>query len=290
MMTKEGINCWHSSSELKKHIFSCLEELNIKPSKSRGQNYLIDANIIRYQIEKADVQKSDIVLEIGGGPGTLTKCLASKAKQVYTIEYDKAFAAYLKDYFSSYSNVEVIMGDAIKVEWPHFTKCVSNLPYQISSPVTFKLLKHDFNSATLMYQKEFAKRMVAKPNTKNYSRLSIMINLLAECEYHRTVSEYSFYPQPKIQSALISLRPKREKYDFNFEEFSNFVTVLFTMKGKTVRSILRKQIKRRGEIEENKYALLDQLPYIKRRIFTLHSSELIELYKEFKEKIGWFAT
>ncbi len=281
------MDCWTSSFELRKHVFDSLKELNITPSSQRGQNFLIDSNIINYQIKQADIQSNDIILEIGGGIGNLSNCLVNRGKKVYIIEQDKRLVKFLTNFLQSYSNVEIIQGDAVKVDLPEFNKCISNLPYQISSPITFKLLEHSFDLAILMYQREFADRFFAKPGTKDYSRISVMINLKADCRNLKTVKPSSFYPQPKIFSSLVSITKKEEMIVEDNDSFTSFVRFLFTNKKKTVRTILINKIKRmekQGSTIERK--TLDSLQFMGRRVFTMSLEELAEFHNQIKERIG----
>ncbi|UJG39796.1 MAG: 16S rRNA (adenine(1518)-N(6)/adenine(1519)-N(6))-dimethyltransferase RsmA [Candidatus Heimdallarchaeum aukensis] len=289
-MTVSQSWCWRSSKELRHHVFNSLKYLGVSPTKLRSQNFLIDSSVIKYQIEKAEINKEDIVLEIGGGLASLTKCLAEKAKKVYCIELDRVFSKFLQDFFSTYNNVEIISGDALKIEWPSFSKSVSNLPYQISSPITFKLLEHSFQVAVLMYQKEFADRLFAEPGSKNYSRLSVMIKLKGKVNYLKTINEHSFYPQPKVKSALVAIKPINTELNLDIIKFGEFITSLFTMKGKTVRSALKISFKNiLSNLSDKEKEKLEKLPFIHRRIFTLTQNELIELYNEILEA-GWYSS
>jgi len=281
------MECWDSSSELRKYVLTCLKQLGVKPSQRKGQNFLVDANIIRYQVDQSDIDTSDVVLEIGGGMGNLTKCLAYKAKKVYVIELDKRFGYFLKKKLEDFSNIEVIFGDAVKTEFPAFTKCVSNLPYQISSPITFKLLTFSFKKAILMYQKDFAQRIFAQPGSKDYSRLSVMMSLRAHSQYLKTVKPSSFYPPPQVQSAIVSLETKEVTEVEDIEDFSLLINLLFSHKKKVVRSILNNLLKRK---EKSNILLpsgtLDSLQFADRRVFTLTLKELLELYRSVKQRIG----
>ena len=140
---------------------------------------MIDKNKRDQIINFGNITKDDVVLEIGTGIGTLTIELAKKAQKVIAIEQDtkicEILAKRLKD--EKIDNVELINDDALKVDFPPFNKIISNLPYQISSPITFKFLDYDFDLAVLMYQKEFADRMNGEVGSKNYSRLSAMFIL-----------------------------------------------------------------------------------------------------------------
>jgi 16S rRNA (adenine1518-N6/adenine1519-N6)-dimethyltransferase len=281
------MDCWTSSFELRKHVLDSLKELNLAPSKQRGQNFLVDSNIINFQINHANIQSKDVVLEIGGGIGNLSKCLASKAKKLIIIEQDKRLVSFLASFLNEFSNVEIIQGDAVKVEFPRFDKCVSNLPYQISSPITFKILEHSFDLAVLMYQKEFANRFFAEPGTKDYSRISVMINLKANCKNLKTVKPGSFYPQPKIYSSIVSITKKEKTLVDDYNNFSAFVRALFSHKKKTIRTILLNIIKR---MEKQNVAvertILDTLQFIDRRVFTMSIEELVQLYNHIRERIG----
>ena len=147
-----------------------LDSLGIRPKKSLGQHFLVDSRVALRHVGHAAIGSSDTVLEIGPGLGILTRLLAERARHVVAIEADRRFAAYLRE---SLPDVEVIEGDALAIEWPRFDVMASNLPYQISSPLTFRLLGEPFRRAVLMYQWEFARRMIAKPATADYSRLSV---------------------------------------------------------------------------------------------------------------------
>ena len=272
------MDCWKSSSELKSYIRNSLNQLNIKPFKQKGQNFLVNSSIINFQVAQANVSSKDIILEIGGGLGSLTRCIVNKVKKVYVIEADRILAKFLDDTYGSASNLEVITGDAVKVEFPIFNKCISNLPYQISSPITFKLLRHKFDLAVLMYQKEFAQRFFAEPGSKDYSRLSVMINLKAKCKYLKTIKASSFLPPPKIQSSLVAIQKNSEKLVEDETSFSQFVTLLFSHKKKIVRSVLSNTLKRKVKQSEITAKItLKPDKYNERRIFTLSLEELIYL-------------
>jgi len=158
--------------------------------KKIGQNFLIDKNIARREVDYANISKDDVVLEIGPGKGILTNFIAKKAKKVIGVEIDKYLFNNLKKCCPS--NVELINADILKLDFeslPKFNKIVSNLPFQISSPVTFKIIDYNFSIAVLIYQKEFAQRMVGKAGSKHYSRLSVGVYYKAICEYLENVSK-----------------------------------------------------------------------------------------------------
>ncbi|GAA5819403.1 MAG: 16S ribosomal RNA methyltransferase A [Methanobrevibacter sp. CfCl-M3] len=218
-----------------------LKENNISLKKVLGQNYLIDDFKRNKIINFADLNKNDEVLEIGSGIGTLSLKIAEKVKKLIAIEQDKKIFKILskriKD--SRLNNVELINKDALKVDFPRFNKVVSNLPYQISSPITFKLLKYDFDFGILMYQKEFALRMIGKVNTKEYSRLTSMLHFKANIEFLDNLSPNSFFPSPKIYSSVIKLTPKFDKEFKKYEkEYSQVSKALFQHKNKKIINAL----------------------------------------------------
>lgn len=214
-----------------------LKKHGIKLDKRKGQNYLINRDVLSSILSSAAISKGDNVLEIGAGIGTLTIPLAEKAGHVFAVEQDAKIAKVLEERLEDLkiSNVDILIEDATKMEFPKFNKVVSNLPYKISSPITFKLLKNDFDYGVLMYQKEFADRMVAEPGSKNYSRLSVMMHLCANVKFLFTVPKDSFFPQPKVYSAVIKLTPKDVNVDPFFMKTSR---ALFQHKRKTVKNAL----------------------------------------------------
>ena len=187
-----------------------LNKYNIRLDKNKSQNYLIDNSKLEKILENADIQSDEVILEIGAGIGTLTIPMAHRARKVIAIEKDPVIADILGQRLikEKITNVELINDDALKIDYPPFDKVVSNLPYQISSPVTFKLLEYKFKKAVLMYQLEFAKRMNASVNTKEYSRLSVALHYRTDVKIIDTLSPSAFIPQPKVHSAVIELIPK----------------------------------------------------------------------------------
>ena len=218
-----------------------LQENDIKLNKNLGQNYLIDDFKRKKIINYGQLTKEDTVLEIGPGIGTLTIELAKKAGKVIAIEQDTTIFNILKRRLEkeNITNVELINGDAVKVDFPKFNKIVSNLPYQISSPISFKFLNYDFDLAILMYQKEFADRMNGKVGTKQYSRLSAMLYFKADVKFLTKVSPESFIPSPKVDSAVVELKPKEEKInEEDYKVYSKVVKALFQHRNKKARNAL----------------------------------------------------
>ena len=207
-----------------------------------GQNFLIDRRVAEREIGYADIKKDDVILEIGPGKGIITKLLTEKAQKVIAIEIDKNLAHEIKG--SLPDNVLLINDDVLKVDFktlPKFNKIVSNLPYHISSPITFKILDCDFNLAILIYQKEFAERMVAKPGSKDYSRLSIGVYYKSICNIVETIPKKCFYPQPKVDSCVVKLFPRASSPFSVLDEgfFFDLTRELFNHRRKKIKTTIR---------------------------------------------------
>ncbi|OPY51742.1 MAG: putative ribosomal RNA small subunit methyltransferase A [Methanosaeta sp. PtaU1.Bin112] len=173
-----------------------------------GQHFLMDCDATVRIASYADLKPGDIVLEIGPGPGNLTQELATRAGRVYAVEIDPDLAGKLSGRFS---NVQVINEDALKVELPLYNKIVSNLPYQISSKMTYRLLTRPFEVAVLMYQWEFARRLNAKAGSDEYGRLAMTVGFFCQIEILEKVSKMAFRPVPQVDSAVVRLRPKLDR-------------------------------------------------------------------------------
>ena len=282
-----------NSQSLAKITKSILNQYGIKLNKNLGQNYLIDKNKRDQIINFGNITKDDVVLEIGTGIGTLTIELAKRAGKVIAIEQDKKIyeilAQRLKD--EKIDNVELINDDALKVEFPEFNKIISNLPYQISSPITFKFLEYDFDCAISMYQKEFADRMNGEVGTKDYSRLSAMLYFKCDVEKLTSVSSESFIPKPEIDSTVVRLTPKENKVsDDDFKVYSKYTKALFQHRNKKIKNALidsrhvicdldKKEMKKRlNELE------LDE--YFKKRVTVLSPEDILFLSKEINLKLN----
>ncbi len=198
-------------SSLSDDIRRLLKRYNVRPKKKRGQSFLASHSVVRDIVDLAELSKQDDVLEIGGGFGVLTHQLAEKAQQVHVIEIDPNLVRALSDALKDFTNVSIIEGDALKVDLPKVTKIVANLPYSISSEITFRVLKEmEFKTAILMYQKEFASRLVASPGTTEYSRLTINVQYYADVEEILEVSADMFYPVPAVDSTVVRMTPRSE--------------------------------------------------------------------------------
>jgi 16S rRNA (adenine1518-N6/adenine1519-N6)-dimethyltransferase len=215
-----------------------IRERNIRPKKSKGQNFLIDERVAARHTEFASIEPSDTVLEVGPGFGILTEKLVSVCDRVIAIELDTALADHVEKRFGD--RVELIRGDALAVPFPKFDRFVSNLPYSISTPIIFKLLEHDFKKAVVMVQKEFAERMVANRGEVDYSRLTVNVYYRAECRILETVPASRFEPRPKVDSAIVEIVPRPAPFKvMNETLFFRVVDAGFLHRRKKIRSALR---------------------------------------------------
>ena len=223
-------------SEARHHEF----ELN----KSFGQHLLKNPLIVNGIVEKANLRPSDVVLEIGPGTGNLTMKLLAACKKVVAIEVDPRMAAALQKRVASTEyarKLQVLVGDCLKVDFPYFDVCVANTPYQVSSPLVFKLLAHrpTFREAVLMFQREFALRLVARPGDPLYCRLSANCQLLSTVTHIMKVGKNNFRPPPKVESSVVRIKPFNPPPPINFIEWDGLLRLCFTRKNKTMSAIFR---------------------------------------------------
>ena len=215
---------------------------NLVFNHSLGQHILKNPLVVTSIVDKAGIRSTDTVLEVGPGTGNLTVKLLPVAKKVIVVEYDVRMIAELQKRVAGTADahkLHIIQGDVLKVDLPYFDLCVANLPYQISSPFTFKLLSHrpPFRSAVLMYQREFALRLLAQPATPLFCRLSLNTQLLSRVSHLLKVSKNSFRPPPKVESSVVRIEPIYPPPPINFMEWDGLVRLCFSRKNKTLRAI-----------------------------------------------------
>ncbi len=196
-----------ASPQVTNHI---LHRFKLRADKKLGQNFLIDADIVRRIVEAAELTEEDTVLEVGPGIGTLTQGLAESKANVVAVELDKRLLPVLDTTLDGYDNVRIVSGDILQVDimetvgQPTFKVC-ANLPYYITTPIIFALLEKRLPMERLvaMVQKEVAERMAAKPGGKDYGALSVAIQYYTEPEIAFIVPPSSFIPAPSVDSAVI---------------------------------------------------------------------------------------
>ena len=200
-----------------KETIAVLQKTNFRFKKQFGQNFLIDSSVLKNILDYSEINKEDLVLEIGPGIGTLTEALCEKAGFVIAIEIDDNLIPILKDNLSEMKNFSLLHGDALKVDFqellsehPEFSsvKVVANLPYYITTPILMSLLekKYPFRSITVMVQKEVALRMKAAPGTKDYGALSLAVQYYSIPEIVQEVPPHCFIPRPNVSSTVIHLQ------------------------------------------------------------------------------------
>lgn len=204
-----------------------------------GQHILKNPGVASAIVDKANLKQSDHVLEIGPGTGNLTVLILKKAKNVTAVEMDPRMAAEVTKRVQGTpegNRLKVLLGDAIKMDYPHFDVCISNTPYQISSPLVFKLLslKNPPRSAILMFQREFAMRLFAKPGEKLYSRLSVNVQMWARVSHIMKVGKANFNPPPKVESNVVRIEPKHPRPQISYEEWDGLLRIAFVRKNKTL--------------------------------------------------------
>jgi 16S rRNA (adenine1518-N6/adenine1519-N6)-dimethyltransferase len=216
------------------------------PRKRLGQHFLIDPNLLRKIVSLADIQPSDSVCEIGPGGGTLTGLLCQTAKQVLALEVDPRMVEFLKTELAGYPNLEVQEQDALRYSFedlPEHTIIVANLPYNISTPIMFRLLEaqQKISRMVLTIQLEVAQRLVAKPSTKDYGVLSVMVQHLAEVKFGFKVSRKCFRPVPNVDSGVVRL-DIRQDHQEKLEDLAQFqwtVRAAFGQRRKTIMNAFR---------------------------------------------------
>lgn len=231
-----------------------MEKYNIKANKNLGQNFLVDENVIETAIEKAEIGKDDLVIEIGPGLGTLTKYLLEKAGRVICVELDERMIKILEDRFFLYKNFAVINNDILKVNLDEIinkakvdynlksAKIVANLPYYITTPIIMKLLENKVmvESITVMIQKEVADRLAEIPGGKNTGAITYTVYYYGETEKILEVPKTSFIPEPSVTSEVINIkiRNKPPVEVKNEKAFFYLIKVAFLQRRKTVMNSL----------------------------------------------------
>ncbi|WP_440990046.1 16S ribosomal RNA methyltransferase A [Haloarchaeobius baliensis] len=220
-----------------------LARAGVRGDPDRDQHFLVDDRVLDrlpgYLPETADHEH---LLEIGAGNGALTDRLLATAEHVTAIERDPTLAAFLREEFAEEreaGRLTVVEGDALEVDLPEFSASVSNLPYGVSSPITFRLLPLE-RPLVLMFQQEFAERMVAEPGTDAYGRLSVSTQHYADVELVETIPAEAFSPPPQVDSAVVRCTPRDPDYEVDDEQFFlDFVKAVFTQRRKTMRNAIR---------------------------------------------------
>ena len=211
-----------------------------KFNKDFGQHILKNPLVAQGIVDKADLKPSDTVLEVGPGTGNLTVRILEQARKCIAVEMDPRMAAELAKRVQGkpeqQRRLEIVLGDVIKTTLPHFDVCISNTPYQISSPLVFKLLnaRPPPRCAVLMFQREFALRLVARPGESLYCRLSVNVQMWARVKHIMKVGRNNFRPPPQVESSVVRIEPKQPPPPVSFQEWDGMLRICFGRKNKTL--------------------------------------------------------
>ena len=223
-----------------------IRRAGVRGDPNRDQHFLVDDRVldrlVGYLPDDADTSH---LLEVGGGTGALTDRLLAAGDRVTVIERDPSLAAFLREEFAdefAAGRLEILEGDALEVDLPEFTASVSNLPYGVSSEITFRLLPFG-KPMVLMFQLEFAERMVAEPGTTEYGRLSVTVGHYADAEIVEPIPKEAFSPPPAVESAAVRVVPREPTYEVpDDERFMALVRAIFTQRRKTMRNAIRNTV------------------------------------------------
>mgnify|MGYP000123670338 CR=1 FL=1 len=275
---------------IKEELLYYLTLFNKKPNRDIGQHFLIQRSILRREVKEAELEENDSVLDIGAGLGFLTELIAEKVKKVYAIEIDDVFVRILEERLSKHINegrIELIHGDALKIPFPKVTKVVSNPPYHIISSLILKILREifpykDFKLMVLIVQEEFAYRLLAKPGSKNWGRISAAFRFFASGKIIMKVPKYAFYPIPDVNSIMIKAWPVRKQHIISFGEYEKVTAILFSSPNKKVKSVLKNYLKRSKAPWKKILSLIPQY-ILEKRVREVSPEEIEKIGEKIKE-------
>ena len=233
----------------KSDLKDMMEKHDLRPSKSLGQNFVVDPNTILKIIRAANIEKGEQILEIGPGLGSLTSQLSATSK-VVAIELDRYLVPALEEvlnHFGKRENVEIVQEDAMKIDWQEFFaqrqgvwKMVANLPYNIATPLLVTLLENapEIQAIYVMVQLEVGERFAASPKSKAYGIPSVKAQYWAETKVLGKVSPNVFLPVPKVDSAILQIIRKSSPPEVNYANFSRLIQTAFQHRRKMIRKSL----------------------------------------------------
>lgn len=243
-----------------------LREIGVEPASRHGQNFLIDLNLVQMIVDSAELDKRDVVLEVGTGTGSLTAMMAPQAAAVVTVEIDGHLYELASEHLLGFANVTMLHLDALKnknkfnpvvmsaigeqlaMAPDRRLKLVANLPYNVATPILSNLLtcEHTPHSMVATIQKELAERIIAKPWSKDYSALSVWMQSQCDCEIVRVMAPSVFWPRPKVDSAIVRIVVNQEKRDAIPDRtyLHQFVKSLFIHRRKFLRANVVAAMKR----------------------------------------------
>ncbi len=250
-----------------------LKKYGIKPRKRFSQHFLVDKKILNIIVKSLELTGKEVVLEIGAGIGIVTRAIAEKCTKVIAVEVDKRLAYLLERELASLGNVEVVLGDFLKIEVPKVDRIFSNTPFSISSPLLFKILDEPrYEFAVLSFQKEFVERLKAPPGTRDYGRLTVSFQLRARLETLALMPKRCFYPMPEVDAVLIKVKPF-EKLSFNARILDDLLRFVFSRRRKKFHRVLEDYVRSRGLEVDVKNLLLKLKIGEDRRVYQISPEE-----------------
>jgi 16S rRNA (adenine1518-N6/adenine1519-N6)-dimethyltransferase len=294
-----------SRGHTQRYLQRLLGESGLAPRSSLGQCFLIDLNLLDLLVEAAELERSDFVLEVGAGTGSLTQRLAAGAGAVVSVEIDRGLYGLAQHSIEPHGNVRLLHEDilerknalnpavmeacdsAIRETSPSRLKVVANLPYVVATPVISLLLTGPrlWDRMVVTIQKELADRLMARPGTKDYGSFSVMAAAVGDVELLRELSGSVFWPRPRVASAFVRIRPRAERRDAirNLPLFSQFTRAVMIHRRKVLRSAMSSACPRVPKPEID--AFLERLGFGRQtRAESLEAADFVRLANEIPQQ------
>ena len=253
-----------------------LQKLGIPPLKRFGQHFLVREEVRERLVGQADLSRADTVVEVGPGLGFVTAVLASKAGSVIAIEKDRTLAKHLANKFATNPYVKIVQGDALTTPLPDNAKIVSSPPYNISSKLILRIIESQFKLASLLLQEDFVRRLTARSGSRDYGRLTVMLQTRAQAEYVSPVPRSAFYPPPRVDSAIATIRPTFEVTPpKDYIVFKELVRGLFTQRRRKLSGVLSRYLL--ANYPKKKDEILSKAEAGDKRVYELSPTEFVSL-------------
>ncbi|MHA2223942.1 MAG: 16S rRNA (adenine(1518)-N(6)/adenine(1519)-N(6))-dimethyltransferase RsmA [Candidatus Hodarchaeales archaeon] len=281
-----------AEGNLKDYTKHLVQNYAISPKKSLGQNFVVENDVVDTIVSELALKKEDIIVEVGGGIGSLTYSLLLNSQKVFSYEIDPILSSIMKKEFIEFNaKLKVISGDFLTHDIPVHNKLTSNLPYNISSPFIRKLteLKYRPDLIVLTLQKEFANHLCAGPGNPAYSRISVFSSYFYDFEIVKVFPPHFFNPMPRVHSSLIRGTKREPPKEINSEEFFLFLTNLFCRKHKKVKNNLRIYAKHHSR--ENRKIFMEEvkkLEFQASQPVKMSQNDILSLFIQFKEILRSF--
>jgi 16S rRNA (adenine1518-N6/adenine1519-N6)-dimethyltransferase len=263
-------------------VIEDLQKIGFQPSE--GQNFLISDAVIKALVKAGEVEDQKI-LEIGAGTGAITELLEQKGKETYAVEEDTALFNFLERKFEDSENVELINEDILTYDIPQVDRCVANLPFEISSEILTLLGENQIQSS-LILQKELAEKIIADPESTEYSHFTVLINYYFIPVKLRDVSSSNYHPSPEVDTSIVKLYPNKERHEIEDEgQFFKIVKALFTHKRKKLRNAFVDARNILDTTKDEAKELRDELPHSEERVNSLDIRKIRDVSEFLKGKL-----